>query len=95
MGKRKELYSRAIRQWGVVSQLLQCAEEASELSVAAIKVANRGTKWDNLAEECADVSIMLHQIKEALGDEFAARVKQVKSEKLVRLEKRLDDAARA
>ncbi len=91
---RKEIYSRAIKVWGRTSQVLQCAEEAAELSVAAIKVANRGADpLGNLAEECADVSIMLHEMKELFGPAFAAQVKKIKAEKLARLERRLDAAS--
>lgn len=93
MSKRKEIYSRAIKVWGRTSQILQMAEEASELAVAAIKVANRGANpLGNLAEECADVSIMLHEMKELFGPEFEAQVRKVKAEKLDRLERRLDAA---
>jgi hypothetical protein len=92
--KRKEIYSKAIAIWGRTSQVLQCAEEASELAVAAIKVANRGADpMGNLAEECADMSIMLHEMKELFGPEFVAQVKKVKAEKLARLERRLDAAS--
>jgi len=93
MGKRKDIYSKAIAKWGAVSQLMQCAEEASELSVAAIKVANRGSDpLGNMAEECADVSIMLHEMQVLFGPAFVAQMKKVKAEKLARLERRLSAA---
>lgn len=51
----------AIKHWGVISQLLMVVEELSELQQAVCKFY-RG-KPHNVAEEIADVKIMLRQLE--------------------------------
>lgn len=53
----------AIKAWGKDKQLWVAAEEMSEL-IRALARNNRGEdNADNIAEEIADVEIMLHQLK--------------------------------
>jgi NTP pyrophosphatase (non-canonical NTP hydrolase) len=80
-----ELLKKAIITWGVESQLDQAVEEFCEL-ITAILHHKRG-RASNIAEECADASIMLDQIKIMVGDNL---VEQFKHQKLQRLAVRLE-----
>ena len=62
-----ELMAKSLKLWGIQSQLLMLAEEASELSVAALHM-NRINKdqeqvWRNFVEEIADVEFMISEMK--------------------------------
>ena len=70
--------------------MLQVIEEMSELTKEILKNINR--KKDNIAElieETADVEIMLNQLKCCY--QIYDQVEQYKSEKLLKIEARLDD----
>lgn len=84
------IYKRALKTWGKEPQMLQVIEEMSELIKEILKNINR--KKDNIAEiieETADVEIMLNQLK-CCYDIFE-QVEKYKSEKLLKIEARLDD----
>lgn len=85
------LYEKAIREYGSISQIDICVEEMSELTKALLK--HRRAKGDvvkekkaegNIKEEMADVSIMLEQMELLFGD-----YSKEKEKKLARLDKRL------
>ncbi len=78
------LYKKAQDTWGKNAQLLQVVEEMSELSVELIKHVNRQkSNLVEIAEEAADVEIMLEQLKYCLGiEEDIARSKKQKLQKL-------------
>ena len=64
----KELCQKAIDAWGTDAQLLMVLEEMSELQKEILKNINRGK--DNIkeiAEETADVFIMLEQLVHIYG----------------------------
>lgn len=70
----KELLEKAIDTYGIEEQLLQTVEECAEL-IQAINKWRREKGWverkdalDHLAEEAADVIIMMEQIKIILGE---------------------------
>lgn len=65
------------------------AKTRKEIYSRAIKVWGRTSQ----VLQCADVSIMLHEMKELFGPAFVAQVKKIKAEKLARLERRLDAAS--
>ena len=88
--KNETLYQRALRVWGKEPQMLQVIEEMSELTKEILKNVNR--KKDNVAEiieETADVEIMLAQLKCCY--QIADDVENYKTEKLKKIEKRLDE----
>lgn len=74
--KEMALYERALEAFGERSQILMAIEEMSELTRALLKYVRykdwgQGTKEDVLkaiAEERADVSIMLNQLEVIFGD---------------------------
>lgn len=84
------IYKRALKTWGKAPQMLQVVEEMSELTKEILKNVNRGK--DNVAElieETADVEIMLEQLKCCY--DISEKVNEYKAEKLLKIEKRLDE----
>lgn len=82
-----EINSRALKVFGNELQMIVCAEKLSEL-IQAVSKALRGTpNPDNIAEEMADVEIVLEQ----LGMIFcnADQVHEWKKKKLSRLARRV------
>lgn len=83
----RELYTDAIRVWGEHLQIFVLAEECNELS-AQICRAIRGRMDKNaLAEEIADVGIMLEQVALWVGEDV---VQHHRIKKLHRLRARLE-----
>lgn len=84
------IYKRALETWGKEPQMLQVIEEMSELIKEILKNINR--KKDNIAEiieETADVEIMLEQLKCCYN--IKEQVETYKTQKLLKIEKRLDE----
>lgn len=59
---KDEIYREAIETWGADMQIDMFIEEASELIQALIKYKRGKGDLNNIAEEIADVSIMLEQM---------------------------------
>ena len=57
------IYEAAWKKWGAAAQIGMLMEECAELIVAANKSLRGGVFTDNFAEELADVSIMVEQMK--------------------------------
>ena len=76
---------RAIEYYGAEHQENMCIEEMAEL-IQAINKKHRGEPH-NIAEEIADVEIMLEQLK--IINCCRADVNTIKTQKLMRLEERL------
>ena len=93
----REIYKRAVNQYGIQNQLDQLQEECAEAIVAVSHVRRASSKgeaesikaFDELAEEIADVEIMCAQARLCLGGKA---VESMKRHKLKRLEKRLKEA---
>lgn len=83
-----EILKAAIRTFGEEAQERQAIEECSEL-IQAICHKHRGRKH-NIAEEIADVEIMLNQLK--IINNCSAEVKKIRDKKVVRLYGRVMDA---
>lgn len=91
-----ELYAKALMKWGDQEQILMLAEECCELGVAAhhlYRFMNDDSKLSKVAEEIADVEIMIAQMKHALKNEFVngepfnnliARLSDVKKQRLIK-----------
>lgn len=62
MNKQK-LYDLAFSRWGYDAQIIALGEESAELAAAACKFVNHKNNGKNLAEECADVEIMIEQVR--------------------------------
>jgi len=92
--ERFELYKRAIYKWGPDPQFRQLQEELAEfisdcaILIAKINHADRGrVDVAELAEEVADVEIMIEMVRAMIGDQ---KVSEFKEMKLERLRKRLE-----
>jgi NTP pyrophosphatase (non-canonical NTP hydrolase) len=80
----------ALETFGLDHQLIKLAEECAELAQAALKLRLYGPdpkRQANLLEECADVEIMLEQMRLHYGEEA---IDAQRSRKLTRLEGRLN-----
>lgn len=61
--KSTAIFDAALTKWGFDSQVLALAEESSELSAACSRFINHKTDSCRLAEEAADVEIMIAQLR--------------------------------
>lgn len=61
--KSTAIYDAALSKWGFESQVLVLSEEASELSAACSRFLNHKTDSSKVAEEAADVEIMIEQLR--------------------------------
>jgi NTP pyrophosphatase (non-canonical NTP hydrolase) len=87
---KMNLLDRAIKTWGVDAQLDMVIEEASEL-ITSIQHMKRGrVTWDEVAEEMADVKIMINQFHTIDNVSDAIHIHELV--KLKRLEERLIEA---
>lgn len=89
---KDDLLKRTIKKWGVRSQLEMAQEEATELALAIRKFIRNGNDkaFQDLASEIADVEIMIEQMK-IMETALQIAVKEIKIDKLNRLESRLDN----
>ena len=62
-GMERAVFEGAIRTWGVTAQVTMVFEEMSELQKELCKQLRGGCVVDHIAEEIADVEIMLDQMK--------------------------------
>jgi NTP pyrophosphatase (non-canonical NTP hydrolase)/DNA-directed RNA polymerase subunit RPC12/RpoP len=89
-GGMMDIYQQALHTYGVGNQLRKLAEEAAELAVAALHVAGVDSDIDwaktaEVAEEAADVEIMLSQLRLLMAD----MIDEQKRYKLIRLRSRI------
>ena len=88
--KDKELYKKAIETWGRDLQVVVAIEELSELQKELTKALRSGYSADGIAEEIADVKIMLEQLEIIFNaEDYVGFWKDLK---LSRLEKKLKEA---
>ena len=64
---RKKVYQAALRKWGADLQTMMAVEEMSELAKEICKIKRGKMDLDALADEIADVTIMLEQLREIYG----------------------------
>lgn len=92
----RTVYEDALNTWGAEAQTKMLFEEIGELMQAVCKAGRvenweqRMEVWHNIAEEIADVKIMLGQMEVLFDVEDA--VETCKQEKIARLMKRLEKA---
>ena len=85
-----EIYRKALRRWGPEAQTLMAFEGMSELQKELCKAARGKQNKAEIAEEIADVQIMLGQM--ILLHDCADEVEEQKARKLERLKGRLMEA---
>lgn len=83
--KRTDLYIEVIQAYGTHNQQLVAVEKMAELTQAIVKYERRITH--NIAEEIADVEIMLEQLK--LMHNIGEQVRYIKRKKKERLYKNI------
>lgn len=86
----EELYHAAINKWGLDSQIHMAQEELAELSVVLSHLLRERAGVEEVADEVADVEIMLAQIKVAFPS-VALMSRVCKQQKLKRLEVMIHD----
>ena len=89
---KRSLYERALKQWGKQFQLIMFAEEFSELFKLLshkIRHIKKGPSYNKLAEEFADMEIMLEQMQVMAGVKEVS-IKEIKEKKLERLKDLLE-----
>lgn len=82
-----QIYKQAIEKWGSDAQIIMVFEEMSELQKELCKNRRGKNNAEQIAEEVADVEIVLAQLKMIYG--ISGTVRQFHEEKLMRLEQRL------
>jgi NTP pyrophosphatase (non-canonical NTP hydrolase) len=87
----KEIYQKALDKWGSELQIKVAIEECAELIKELAKYGRKvnGSDTEKIAEEIADVEIMLEQMKFLFM--IAGRVELLKEVKLERVERLLND----
>lgn len=81
----RDIYDAAITEWGSEAQIDMAIEEMSELTTALLHA--RRNREANIAEEIADVRIMIAQLE--LIFKNSDEVEKIKAEKIDRLARRL------
>ena len=84
---RKKVYDQAVDQWGVEAQLVVALEELNECGKELCKVLRGKGDIAHLAEEVADATIMLEQVR--IMFDINDDVQQEMDRKILRLEHRI------
>ena len=82
-----EIYEAALAKYGAEAQTLMVMEEMAELQKELCKHSRGTDNVDHIAEEIADVEIMLEQMKILYNCEY--EVKKYRREKIERLKERI------
>lgn len=87
--ERKDVYRNAVAKWGATMQSVVAIEELSELQKELCKTIRGTADYEHLAEEIADATIMLEQLRMIydLNDLVCHKM----DEKIERLNRRLGD----
>lgn len=88
---QENIYQKSIETFGAYTQLIVCAEEASELSAAILHYIRFGTEENKtkLEEEIADNMLTLNQLIHMFDKDS---IEYFKTEKIKRLVKRIQEA---
>ena len=84
----KSLYDKAIKKWGVDSQVYMALEEMGELITAINQYKRNRIELKDVCTEIADVQIMMEQLAIIFDENI---VKLEKNNKLLRLQKRVNN----
>ena len=90
MGSRVEVYRAALDKYGEEAQTRMVYEEMAELQKELCKHARGKDNLDAIAEEIADVEIMIDVLKDAvLNDRGVARIREIGARKKERMIERM------
>lgn len=84
------IFEKALAHYGPEGQIKMLYEEMAELQLAVCKHGRGADNLDNIAEEIADVGIMLDQMRLLFNVGPMSEVKR--SDKVARLAERMDNA---
>lgn len=87
---KDEILKSAIARYGENAQMIIAMEEMAELTKELSKFLRGAHNEDSIAEEIADVRIMLDQLQSMF--DCAGKVKMYEAAKVERLRERLEDA---
>lgn len=90
--QRVQTYTNALIHFGENSQMIVALEELSECQKEICKLLRGNGNLEHLAEEIADATIMLEQLR--LFFQINDQVCQKMDEKVTRLDKRLKETGR-
>lgn len=85
--EREKVYINALVTYGEDSQITKAVEEMAECIQAICKVCLGGEDFSNLAEEIADATIMLEQLRIIFNNN--EEVCRYMDEKIIRLDEKL------
>jgi len=85
--ERAEVYAAALDTYGMTAQLIVALEELSEAQKEICKALRGETNREHLAEEVADATIMLEQVRQIFG--INAEVCEAMDGKVERLRSRI------
>lgn len=88
--KRAEIYAEALATFGPNIQLVVALEELSEVQKEICKALRGGVSVYHLAEEVADATIMLEQVRQIFG--INDEVCRAMDAKVLRLQQRIENA---
>lgn len=87
--ERAKVYCEAIETYGANLQMVVALEEMSEVQKEICKILRGNGSILHLAEEIADATIMLEQIRQIFG--FNEEVCQAMDRKVLRLQQRIEE----
>lgn len=85
----REIYEKALATWGAEAQTMMVFEEMAELQKELCKHARGKQNTAAIAEEIADVQIMLEQM--VVLHDCAEMVERFKQDKVLRLAERIEE----
>lgn len=80
-----DIYRQAVERFGPAHQINKAVEELGELTQALMRYQNGEPVIGNVAEEIADVEIMIEQVKIILGERYESYLELKKAEKIGKL----------
>lgn len=86
---KNHVYDAALALWGYDRQVLTTAEECNELAAACARFVNHKANGNRIAEEAADVEIMIEQLRH---NGMSEMIDQHKIQKMDRLARRVEVA---
>lgn len=90
--ERARVYAAALKTFGGGAQLVKALEELTEVQLEIHRALNNRANLPHLAEEVADATIMLEQVRQMFA--ISDLVCEYMDAKVIRLEQRVEEARR-
>lgn len=91
MATYRQTCEAVLEHYGVQNQMVKCMEECGELIQALARNLSGEHNEENVAEELADVEIMIAQMRLIFGGSVGYDVDRIKAQKLARLKMRMEE----